>query len=170
MKKFFLLRENKISVFEYPSYGIKDFFRKIKYAYQRARYGFCERDIYNLDHYLSNVIKNSIEYLAKNHNGYPTSYANKYSNDDVANRKWTEDLKTIANCFHYAQEDNVTPKFWDMYYKTIIKKEKSKEKSEWPQDQYDEEVRKETERTKFIEHNKNKGFDLLKKNFFNLWD
>lgn len=42
-----------------------------KYIIQRAKYGICERDMWDLDCYLLTVISNGLIELAENSNSYP---------------------------------------------------------------------------------------------------
>ena len=64
--------ENKLNIWDYKDVfrwyridkRISLFFRKIKWAYQRAKYGWCDRDLWNLDWTLGNYIASSVNELA----------------------------------------------------------------------------------------------------------
>ena len=59
---------------KYPSNWIKNsrlFFRQFKWAYQRVTRGFCDFDVWDLDTYLSQLLSQSIEHLAKTSHSYP---------------------------------------------------------------------------------------------------
>ena len=65
-----------------PLTNIKQFFRNIKYAYQRITKGYCDQDKWNLNTYLSNLLYLSLTDLSEHHCGFPTSYEEINNDDD----------------------------------------------------------------------------------------
>jgi len=50
---------------------IKNFFENIKWFWQRGKRGYSDRDLWNLDEYLTDLFISALRYLRKNHYGYP---------------------------------------------------------------------------------------------------
>ena len=53
-------------------HNIKQFFKNIKYAWQRATRGFSDPDCWEFDSYLSRIISGGLKTLDKNRHGFPT--------------------------------------------------------------------------------------------------
>ena len=90
------LKRNKLSVFSkeyylkwtsFPGfkYNIGLFFRNFKYAYQRITKGYCERDLWNMDYWICNILSNAFHDFARDTHSYP---------DEVGYNGW---LKKINN-------------------------------------------------------------------------
>ena len=62
---------------KYCKSNIKRFLKTPYWWYQRARYGFSDRDWWNGDWYLSGVIAGIMEKIVKDGHGVATSYAYK---------------------------------------------------------------------------------------------
>lgn len=76
------------------------FFRRFKWAYQRATRGFANCDIWDLDSYYLDLFHDSLKYLADNHWGWP-------GNEDFPeDEDWTKYLKEMAQLFYQAEEAN----------------------------------------------------------------
>jgi len=60
---------------KYYKSSVKRFLQKPSWWYQRARYGFSDRDWWNGDWYLSGVIAGIMEKIVKDGHGVATSYA-----------------------------------------------------------------------------------------------
>ena len=65
------------SVFKYGSarglHKIGLFFRRLKWAWQRAVKGYCDFDIYDLDIYHTNMMAKALYELAERTDSYPTN-------------------------------------------------------------------------------------------------
>lgn len=75
-------------------YKIKGTFRKIKWFIQRGKHGYAECDLWNFDHYLAKLFKNSLNDFADMTTGWPEPYE---SYED-----WIKTLKDVAllpDCF-----------------------------------------------------------------------
>ena len=49
------------------------FFRKLKYGFQRARRGFCDRDVWEINTWFLTILPKMLAELEKHHVGYPFS-------------------------------------------------------------------------------------------------
>lgn len=152
--------------------------RAIKYGWQRATRGFSDLDCWDLSHFYLDVLSDSLKYFAKNSTGCPHEY---YDNSKPGDKgwKWIKHLKEMASCFDEAHKDRcslINP-YEEEYFRDFrMNFEKT------PEGYYklkDEEVNEEL-REKYLEEkekifewrNKNlkNGLDMLKEDFWNLWD
>lgn len=76
---------------------IRFFFRKIKWSYQRIRYGFCDRDLWSLDYTLANYIAATVTSLDEKRMGYP---------GHITDEEWGQILKSIATDFYMSVNDD----------------------------------------------------------------
>ena len=74
-------------------FNVRQFFRNIKGAVERIKYGFAAQDVWGLNEYLGMVICDSVGYLAEHHMGYPAH--GELQSDEA----WTEYLREISNRF-----------------------------------------------------------------------
>lgn len=171
-----MTKKIKIPVFNkapYKWYEIKKIFQHycscFKYAYQRIRYGYCDRDVWNFDHYLSNIIYNGLTDLAQNHNGYPSVLVYNGLSQEEANKAWADILNEIAQSFYYSQEENYKIKSWDKYYDLKYNKKLSPDNKKLQkalEDYLNEKKQQEAEQDMY----KEKGFKMLNEWFYDLWD
>ena len=88
-----------IGGWKYPSNwfrNIKQFFRNIKYAWQRATRGFCDQDWWNLDIYYTTLFVKSLRHLATHNMGHPY---------DMDEDKWNAWLRETADEFYKSLEE-----------------------------------------------------------------
>lgn len=76
------------------------FFRRFKWAYQRATRGFANCDVWDMDAWYMDLFSESLNYFADNHWGFP---GNEEFPDDET---WTKYLKEMAHKFYIANESN----------------------------------------------------------------
>lgn len=110
------------SPWRYPSNwprNIRLFFRRYKWAYQRASRGYADCDLWDMSDWLLQLFTDSLNDFADNHMGYPGD--EEFDTDE----KWTEYLKEMAQLFYQAQESN-------QYYSTPIAEEWDKWITEHP--------------------------------------
>jgi len=159
--------------------NIKQFFRNIKYAVQRVRYGFCEADTWNLDEHLGVLISNMLVELADNTHGYPYGYTVE---------EWDKFLRDMAQHMINSTDayETVMSKKTDMaaeeMHSYVISDEFVKQEDglyRWEQKYSDEEAHKkaldrwlETEKDlrNFKDSEKDTALNMLKTVWFNLWD
>lgn len=134
-------------------YNIKNFFRNIKYARQRAVYGFCDADVWNLDYHLLTLLRETLYHLAKNHHTYPLSYDSP--------EEWEKELILTAKDFYFSIEDNYENKYWGLFFENDF-------------DNLEELFEKGRERgieiAQAAEERRQRALDWVVKNFSRLWD
>ena len=54
-----------------PVRKIEYFFNDIKYCYQRIKYGWCDKDTWNIDMWFLAIIPPMLQHLRDNKHGYP---------------------------------------------------------------------------------------------------
>jgi hypothetical protein len=64
----------------------KDIWLGIKYSYQRAKYGYCDYDMFSFDGSLSQYIIHGLEWLKENHSGMSLTFYPKHTKpgDDLS--------------------------------------------------------------------------------------
>ena len=158
--------ENKLNIWDYKDVfrwyrfdkRISLFFRKIKWAYQRAKYGWCDKDLWSLVWTLGNYIASSVNELANRTHGYPYG---------LSPREWDRILRTIAREFYLGVNEDS----WTNPYESDISDEKNylelgeTERTIW--NKWFEEERKIEE---FMEAYREEGFRDLVKWYSHLWD
>ena len=75
--------------------NIKQFFKNIKYAWQRATRGFSDPDWWEFDSYLSQTISGCLKEFDKKRHGFPSELYFQLGEED-GNKKWSEILLKIA--------------------------------------------------------------------------
>jgi len=123
-------------------------FRNIKYFIQRGRRGYSDEDLWGFNDYLCKIIPPALRHL-KNGTGCPGDlWDGKAKNDEC--HKWDEILEEMAQGFEATEEIGNPKMMWV-------------EKDKWEQ---------EVDVLKYKQLNKkyNRGMDLFKKYFMNLWD
>ncbi|MBE5905017.1 MAG: hypothetical protein E7275_12150 [Pseudobutyrivibrio sp.] len=90
----------------------------IKYAYQRAHYGYCDRDIWNIDYWFLKVMPAMLEQFKETTHGYPDmegaiSHAVYDSGrdlvkDDAGMKAWKDVLDEMIFLLREADEDTCT--------------------------------------------------------------
>ena len=76
--------------------------RHVKWGIQRARRGYSERDVWNLDHYLATVIAGGCRALAADTHGYP----NSGPDDPFTFEDWQKELRHAADLFQEIADDD----------------------------------------------------------------
>lgn len=119
------------------------FFQDLKFCWQRIKYGWCDRDTWNMDVWFLNVIVPMLKYLRDNQHGFPGT---------MTVDEWNKILNRMICLFEACNEDH-EEEIYDKYYPDRKK--------------FIEELRKEDERK---EKCKNEAFELFSKHFWDLWD
>ena len=159
--------ENKLNIWEYQDYlapwyridlKVRNFFRKIKWMLQRAKYGWCDRDLWNLDYTLGNYIASSIDELAARTHGYPP---------ELTEEEWDSTLKQIARNFYLG----INKECWvNPYDNSVPKGILIKEMNEEERKIWDKWFNEEKEMHRTMETRIQDGFHDLSKWFGDLWD
>ena len=171
-----------------PVNYIAQFFRSVKYIYQRARYGYCDNDVFNMDQYLSALIGDMLNELAEITYGYPVLVKNGEIVDqgEEGLDNWKESLRKLAIHFYntlgdYDSEPRIKSKeafeeyekclgenyfdFWDKVYMSGTREETQEAKDlkmKW--------LKAENEADNFIAAEKDRALAGLKEIYFHLWD
>ncbi len=92
--------------------------RNIKHAYQRIKYGYCERDVWSIDWWFLNVVPNMLEDLRDTAHGYPDSpdsmaqaivdTGRPEDVDDAGMKRWQDTLTEMVFLLREANEDTCT--------------------------------------------------------------
>ena len=131
---------------EKPLRRISLFFQNIKFARQRVKYGWCDRDTWNMDMWFLAVIPPMLEHLKNNEHGYPA---------EMTEEEWHATLDRMIFLFHEAAKDEIDVKELNELYEKGDKQAWFEEcKKFW----------------KYREECKDEAFDLFKKWFRDLWD
>lgn len=106
--------EKKMVRFENPVEELTRWSRNLRYMYQRARYGYCDRDIWMMDDWFLSVIPNMLDELNRTRHGFPSALLEDENQDEEANergnREWGRILSEMAHCFREANERTCTRK------------------------------------------------------------
>ena len=141
---------------------IKWWFRRAKYARQRARWGYSEYDLWDFESYHADIVSKSMFYLAEHSHSY---------HPEMTSEEWQATLQKIGECFAFWNKDLPTPAY-DAYCKAV-KRTRNKDGSitievsdelfeAWRKEEWDN---YELKRKKLKE-----GFDLLYEYYPHLWD
>ena len=107
---------------------VGDFFRSLKWAWQRATKGYCELDTYSIGDWLLNTLPDMCETINKQRCGYPSMLfdeallhygltMDEYNSapkelrdkvDDYGDKKWDEILSRLTFLLREANEDSCT--------------------------------------------------------------
>lgn len=84
---------------KHPWIWCKHFWRNLRAAYWRARYGFCPSDVWEFGYWFLDVVPQMLLYLADNSVGYP--------GDDQfpTPESWDAHLRSIANLLENARDE-----------------------------------------------------------------
>ena len=95
-KDYSMLNINKFGYHPwYPQnwfHNIRQFFWHFKLRRQRAKYGFCEADLWDMDSYLTELIITMLQNFPKKIHGAPHQYFD-YTNDSV--QPWVDKIKEV---------------------------------------------------------------------------
>lgn len=141
---------------------IKWWFRRAKYARQRARWGFSEYDVWDFDTYLAELISSMMRYWAKHNHSY---------HPEMTNEEWKATLNKIAECFEFWNKDLPTPAY-DTYHTTAkrIKNEDGSVTVEAPDELLKAWYAEEQANYELKKQKLKEGFDLLYEYYPHLWD
>ena len=92
---------------ENPFQKIKRWVTNVRRTYHRAKYGFCDFDVWEMDSWFLAVVPAMLEHLRNNHSGFPDAIYDYYPEIDretdedgeKASQKWDEILTEMINVF-----------------------------------------------------------------------
>ena len=145
--------------------NIKLFFRRFKWAYQRATRGFADYDIWSMDSWILGIFNGALTQLVNNHWGYPCN--DKFPEDE----DWTKYLHEMADLFYKADESNAAyshPAYdkWAAYLDEHPNINILQDENPYSKEMYLEECELSKKRQEDFE----KAWKMMGEVFFNLWD
>lgn len=140
---------------------IKWWFRRRKYARQRVRWGFSEYDVWNMDAYLADLLRDMCAYWAKHQNSHPY---------EVTAEERQQTLINISECFAQYTRELPTPAYEAFHKATVRRKIEGGVEIEAPDDLLQAWRDEEKEPYEYRMKKLKEGFDLLYKWYPNLWD
>ena len=156
-------------------YMIKDFFRDIKWRYQRAKRGYADIDVWDIDYWFMNIIPKMLTQLRDTTHGAPVLTA-----EGATNENYFEIWKGILNKMIYlANEMNEDTCHWknefeEAYFESLHNWDifdESKRPTLSTDDAIGKKYYEEEKRImKYREGCKNKFFKMFSKYFYDLWD
>lgn len=161
--------QNKLNIWEYTEYDrwyridrkMVLFFRKIKWMWQRAKYGYCDKDLWSLEYTLGNYIASSVNELANRTHGYPHG---------TTPEEWDGILRSIARNFYLGiNEDCYDNPYEDMWFR-FETEDGSFDAAARKAELWNEYVRVEKEKFATMDVRRQEGFNELSKWFMDLWD
>lgn len=180
-----------MSPWKYPSNWFKNigqWFRNLKYVWQRACYGYSDFDIWNLSDYHVFLLGEMLDQLAENPSGFPTACQGidikeiAEEDDKEALEAWKTTLKNLALNFHKAYEPRM---YWQneylkTYYEFLDKTRKIEDTGVSLKIRYEDNEEFQRVREKYWERDKEieelrenaykEGLDGLKRWHRDLWD
>lgn len=158
--------QNKLNIWKYKEYccwyridkRVTLFFRKVKWMWQRAKYGYCDMDLWALDYTLGNYIASSINKFADITHTYPHG---------ITPEEWDSILRSIARNFYLG----VNEECWSNPYEDSLCYDRPYNKlSEDEQKVWDKFFKEEIANKRTMEIRRQEGFNELSKWFYELWD
>lgn len=140
---------------------IRFFFRKIKWAWQRAKYGYCDRDLWNLDYTLGNYIASSVNKLADITHGYPYG---------TTPEEWDGILRSIARNFYLCTNEDCYDNPYEHMWFRFETEDGSFDAAARKSELWDKYMRVEKEKLDTMDIRRQEGFNLLQKWYTDLWD
>lgn len=128
-------------------------FRELKAFIQRGKRGWANRDTWNFDYFLADVIVGGVKYLKKTQHGHPSALTQK---------QWDKILNEITWTFKTAKKISDG----DVFY--IDVEEYDKLARQWKKKMYGGITLKLLTKKECMKYER--GFNLFKKHFFSLWD
>lgn len=135
--------------------NIQNFFRNIQRAWERITKGFSYYDTFDLDDFYTKLFINSLIYFRENLHSAPYDFFDSEKENQI--ERWENYLDEIIEHFSNSLEENsegLNPYNFD-------------DKDDLNHDKWFE---KEMELAKWRADELNKGLDMLKEHFQNLWD
>ena len=98
----------------------------IKYAYQRIKYGWCEKDTFDIDTWFLNVIPQMLKYFRDNFHSHPVFMLDNGELDPDSEHSWNMILDEMISCFDAINNDilnihNSNDKYKDRAFELLSK-------------------------------------------------
>jgi hypothetical protein len=168
----------KTSVFEqtifmpswrHPIRTVREFFRSLRYAWQRATRGWSDVDCWDIDSWLCHTMPGMLAYLAEHHCAYPGTMT---ADTPV---KWSDILNEMARAAWACDESNnaYTNPYYEPWMAMLSEHRVQSPRKEMSEDEA--QLHRNYLDTEHViaalrEGDKDHFCDLLKTHFFSLWD
>ena len=90
----------------HPFYNIRQFFRNIGFAWQRATRGYCDYDLYELHYFYHSLMIASLEKFRKTTHSFPVG---------LTPNEWDKILRQIIDTLREGLPDSHTNEWWDQF-------------------------------------------------------
>lgn len=116
MQPVFCLFDYKCQLRENPLKLPKLFFRDLKFCWQRCRRGYCDKDLWNIDHWFLNMIPDMLTQFKETRHGSPGRLGEDYVDEkgilcnDSCHDRWTKILEEMIFLFQEANEETCQKK------------------------------------------------------------
>lgn len=171
------MKKNELSVFQ-PTYyqwyridkKIKQFFRNLKWAWQRVTRGYSDYDIFDLDYWLVRLLPQAIRTLESKLHGHPY---------DITEEEWRKYLIEMATHFenYNAEWGNPVdlPSFsiQEIFEKNGVKLHRlgiDEVKNQDYKEKHKLWLEEEKKHNEYIKEELHKGLSMLEARFGDLWD
>lgn len=84
---------------------IRQFWDDLRYTYQRAKYGYCARDLWNIDSWFLDIMPRMLEEHRDTRHGSPITEG---TDEKTCHEEWTKILDRMIFLFREASEDTCT--------------------------------------------------------------
>ena len=122
------------------------FFQDLKFCRQRIKYGWCDRDTWNMDSWFLEVIPPMLKHLRNNKHGHPIN---------MTAEEWNRTLNKMICLFEVCRrKEEDEDKLFGMYFK--------ENRELWHKELLKHDA--------YVDKCKNKAFEMFSKYFGNLWD
>ena len=141
---------------------IKWWFRRAKFARQRARWGFSEYDVWDFESYHAHIVSNAMFYWAEH---------NQSRHPEMTNEEWQATLRKIGECFAFWNKELPTPAY--DAYRAAVRRTKNEDGSitvEAPDHLFEAWRKEEWDNYELKRKKLKEGFDLLYEYYPHLWD
>lgn len=150
----------------------RDLKYKLKYKFQRAKKGYCDKDLFSIDAWFTEIFPKMLAEFFECTNGSPSNSEELIKEISKMPKMWVEEQRAILNkkLKEYDGEFNLKDGFccWLIIilrikycFEMCDEWNKAYEKY-WDKKKYDD-------IDKMVEKHKKEGFYLLEKYFFSLW-
>lgn len=171
------MNKNSLSVFNKAPYPWYRVIKRIKYhcgtlkcAWQRATRGYSYRDLWSLDTFYSWLFVNSLEDFSKGLNGAPNDYFD-YNADtaDEQLKPWLDYLAEMRNHFYNSIEGN-EPEENEYTEPLVNSRLMNGHVVDSKEPLVDKWLKREEELASWRAEELDKGFEMLRKVYWSLWD
>lgn len=162
----------------YPRNWIRNpiqFLRNLKFVWQRAKNGYCDWDLWDLDYFYTNLFIKSLWEFQENLHGAPDELFDK-ENDSI--KPWQNYIKEMVEHFYNSLEENEVQKnefdeefhAYPLHFEDVEGKNYGRLVDTTPKDIKDKWFARDLEIAQWRTNELDKALDMLKEHYQSLWD